>query len=419
MKIWIINQYNMPPEYGHLNRHYNFGKYLKRLGHEPTVFVGSYLHNTGMQMIKDKSLIKNYPRADFDYYFIKTCDYSSSRVKRVYAMYQFYRNVLKATKSLERPDVIIGSSAHPLAALAALKLAKKYKCQSIVEVRDLWPESFVAYKIISRKNPLLKFLYKGEKWIYKKADKLIFTMEGGKDYLVDKKWDKTQGGPIDINNVFHLNNGIDLEVFSRNKAIYPFEDEDLDDDGSFKVIYIGSIRLVNKIHILVDVAKELKDKNIKLLVWGDGDQLDILRSKVEEEGLGNLIFKGYVEKKYVPSIVSKSDLNIVMGESSSLFKYGTSMNKLFDYFASEKPTLVTFKSSYSLLDKYQSGLEITGDYVEIAETIGQIKNLSDADYSVYCKNALRAAKDYNYINLSKKLVDIINNKETEGGYYER
>ena len=64
MKIWLINQYNMPPEYGHLNRHFNFGKYLKRMGHEPTVFVGSFLHNTKIQMIEDDSLIRRYENAD-------------------------------------------------------------------------------------------------------------------------------------------------------------------------------------------------------------------------------------------------------------------------------------------------------------------------------------------------------------------
>jgi len=407
MKIWLINQYNMPPEYGHLNRHFNFGKYLKRMGHEPSVFVGSFLHNTRVQMIKDDSVIEKYENADYPYYFIKTCDYSSSKLKRIYAMYEFYKNLLKAVKSLDKPDAILGSSAHPLAAVAAIKLARKFGCQSIVEVRDLWPESFVAYGIVNRKNPLLKLLYAGEKWIYKNADKLVFTMEGGKDYIIERGWDTDQGGSIDINKVHHINNGVDLEVFNYNKENYYFEDEDLDNPNSFKVIYIGSIRLVNKINLLLDVAKELEKSNVEFLIWGSGDQLDNLKERVKAEKITNLAFKGKVDKKYIPSIISRSDLNIVMGEKSTLFKYGTSMNKQFDYFASGKPTLITFKSSFSLLEKYQSGLEIDGGSVAIANAIKKFKDLSEYERLNLEQNSLKAAEDYDYYNLSKKLIEVI------------
>ncbi len=55
-------------------------------------------------------------------------------------------------------------------------------------------------------------LYKGEKWIYKKADALIFTVEGGPKYLRDKEWDKESGGSIDLKRVFYINNGIDLPL---------------------------------------------------------------------------------------------------------------------------------------------------------------------------------------------------------------
>ena len=66
----------------------------------------------------------------------------------------------------------------------------------MVEILDLWPESFVAYGMISRKNPLLILGYLAEKWLYKKADRIIFSMAEGKDYLIDKGWSLEQGGPL-------------------------------------------------------------------------------------------------------------------------------------------------------------------------------------------------------------------------------
>ncbi|WP_312700209.1 glycosyltransferase family 4 protein [Sedimentibacter sp.] len=411
MKIWLINQYNMPPEHGHLNRQFNFGKYLKRMGHDPTVFVGSFLHNTKIQMIKDDSLIKRYVNADYPYYFVKTCNYSFSKLKRIYAMFEFYNNLLKALQSFERPDVILGSSAHPLAAIAAIKLGKKYGCQSIVEVRDLWPESFVAYGIISKKNPLLNILYAGEKWIYKNADKLIFTMKGGKDYIIEQGWSTEQGGPIDISKVHHINNGVDLEAFIYNKENYNFADEDLDNKKVFKIIYAGSIRLVNNIKSIVDAACEIKKigiEDVKFIIYGDGNDRKFLERYCFENGIDNVIFKGFIDKKYIPYILSKSDLNIIHFEQNKLKKYGASLNKMFEYFASGKPTLSDCEFGYDLIKLYQCGVVIdNANAVEMAKEIVSIRNMSSLDYEKMCSNSLIAAKEFDFKNLASHLLELI------------
>ncbi|MBS4212680.1 glycosyltransferase family 4 protein [Neobacillus rhizophilus] len=406
-KVWIINQYNMPPEYGHLNRHYNFGKYLKRMGHTPFVFVGSFLHNTNRQMIDDKSIFKKYDNCDFPYYFIKTCDYSKSNLKRIYAMYEFYRNLFKTTKNMEKPDVIIGSSAHPLAAIAAIRLAKKYNCESIVEVRDLWPESFVAYNIIKRHNPILKLLYAGEKWIYKNADKIVFTMEGGKDYIIEQGWEKDQGGPIDISKVSHINNGVDLEVFEENKGKYAFDDDDLDNELTFKVIYTGSIRLVNNVKSIVDAAKVIKEKqlsDIKFLIFGEGSDREYLEKYCQDNGIQNVIFKGYVDKKKIPYILSKSNLNIMHFKQSKIKKYGASLNKLFEYFASGKPTVSDCEFGYDLIKKYKSGIVVDNASAEqLSEAIIQFYNMDKEEYNLFCQNAKKLSKVYDFKFLTKNL----------------
>lgn len=406
-KIWIINQYNMPPEYGHLNRHYNFGKYLKRLGHEPSVFVGSFLHNTNKQMIEDKSNFKKYENCEYPYFFIKTCDYSKSKFKRVYAMYEFYRNLFKATKNMEKPDVILGSSAHPLAAVAAIRLAKKHKCQSIVEVRDLWPESFVAYDIIRENNLILKLLYAGEKWIYKKADKLVFTMEGGKDYIIEQGWDKEHGGPIDINKVHHINNGVDLEVFYDNRENYVLEDEDLDNEQTFRVIYAGSIRFANNVKSIIDVAQVINNKHlndIKFLIYGDGSDREYLEKYCLDNKIQNVIFKGFVDKKKIPYILSKSNLNIMHFKQNNIKKYGASLNKLFEYFASGKPTVSDCEFGYDLIKKYKCGIVVDNANAEqLADAIVKFSKMSEEEYDIYCNNAIIAARDYDFKGLTREL----------------
>jgi glycosyltransferase involved in cell wall biosynthesis len=406
-KIWIINQYNMPPEYGHLNRHYNLGKYLNQLGYEPTIFVGSFLHNTNKQMIEDDNICKKYENCEFPYYFIKTCDYSGSKLKRVYAMFEFYRNLIKTTKKMEKPDVIIGSTAHPLAALAAIRLASKYRCQSIVEIRDLWPESLVAYGFLKKDNLFTKILYQGEKWIYKKADKLIFTMEGGKDYIIEHRWDKESGGPIDLDKVHHINNGVDLDVFNYNKANYIVYDTDLDNDQICKVVYTGSIRLVNNVKSIIDAAYYIKNNysyKIKFLIYGTGTDREYLEKYCLEKNIDNVVFKGFVDKKYIPYILSKCDLNIMHFEQNSIKKYGASLNKLFEYFASGKPTLSDCEFSYDLIKKYNCGIVVDNANAEqLANSVVKFYEMPEEKYTEYCNNALKAAKDYDYKILTNRL----------------
>ena len=52
----------------------------------------------------------------------------------------------------------------PTTALLGIDLAKKMKVQnSIIEVRDLWPDSVVSFGVASKRNILVKILY----WIEK------------------------------------------------------------------------------------------------------------------------------------------------------------------------------------------------------------------------------------------------------------
>ncbi|NLW42625.1 MAG: glycosyltransferase family 4 protein [Tissierellia bacterium] len=419
--IWIFHHYATPPNMSGLTRAYNFSKHLMNRGYKCTVFSSAYLHYSNENIISDRSLFKEIFFNSVRFAFIRTIEYKKSKILRVLNIFSYYWNVFNVSslyyESNGKPDVIIGSSAHPLAAVAAIKLAKKYGCQSIVEVRDLWPESFVAYGIVNRKNPLLKLLYAGEKWIYKNADKLVFTMEGGKDYIIERGWDTDQGGSIDINKVYHINNGVDLEVFNYNKKNYYFEDEDLDDPNSFKVIYAGSIRLVNNVKSIVEAAFEIKKlgvENIKFIIYGDGSDRAPLEQYCYENDIDNIVFKGFVSKKYIPYILSKSDLNIIHFEQNAIKKYGASLNKMFEYFASGKPTLSDCEFGYDLIKKYKCGAVIdNADAKRMAKEIIKIKELEVAQYNVLCANALSAAKDYDFVNLSNNLVEILGGRSNE------
>jgi glycosyltransferase involved in cell wall biosynthesis len=411
-KIWIINHYAIPPEFGGLNRHYYFSKYLSQMGYSVKIFTAGKIHNSNVNIFKDEDenlKIKELNFGNVPYTFLKVSDYQGNGISRIKNMLEFPYKVLKYCDKFPEPDVIYTSSPSPFAALAAMRLAKKLEKPIIVEVRDLWPESIVAYKGISPKNPMIVSLYQLEKYLYKNADRLIFTAEGGKDYIKEKHWEDQ----VELSKVYNINNGVDLSEYQKSSEIC-LDDPDLDDKTTFKVVYTGSIREVNHLIDLVDTAQVLKEKylnsrkKIKFIVYGEGTERESLESECRARNLNNIVFKGHVPRKYISYILSKSDLNIIIVQQTDLMRFGSSLNKLFDYMASGKPIVSNLKVNYDLLERYHCGITTkTRDSKDLADAIEKIYSLSSEDYETMCENAKTAAKDYDYKLLTQKLDQII------------
>ena len=152
----------------------------------------------------------------------------------------------------------------------------------------------------------------------------------------------------------------------------------------------------------------MTNPKIRFLIWGGGDELESLRKRVEEEKITNVKFQGKVEKKYVPSIVCKADLNIAHNNPTPLFRFGISFNKLFDYLAAGKPVLSDFPCKYNPAVQYGAGMEVAEPTAEnIARAIENCAQLSPEEYAQYVEKAKIAANDYDFANLTKKLLAVI------------
>ena len=405
--IWLIQQHSMPPELGHYNRQNNFGKYLKRDGYNPIAFAGSKLHNSDVQMIKDKRKYMMYTESECPFCFIKTCDYGNSRKKRIFAEIQFHWNLYRYRKKFPKPDVILGSSSYMMSACLAIILARKFKCKSIVEVRDLWPQTIVDYLGYSPKNPIIRILYQVEKWMYTNADELVFTMEGGKDYIIEHKLDKAHGGKVDLKKVHHINNGVDLEKFIEAKENNHFYDEDLADPDKVCIVYTGSVRKANHLEYILQIAKHFVDTNVYFLVWGQGDEKEQLELKVKEEGLNNVKFKGYVEKNNIPSILTQADLLFLHLQYEPVIKYGYSSNKFFDYLAAEKPIIADLDGKYELVRSNNIGIVIPNDNSEMAAQMIMAMIEAGNGFRKFTRNISGVARQYDFANLTKKLEELL------------
>lgn len=406
MDIWLINHYAVPPKYYPLARQTHFAKHLMAMGHTVTIFAASSVHNVtpAINLITDGAAWREETVEGVRYVYIKCCNYEGSGFKRISNMCEFAWKLPGVCKKFSRPDAIVATSMPPMSCAMGVRLGRKYGCKTIAEIADLWPESIVAYGIAGPKNPAVIALRWLEKWIYKKADAIVFTMEGAYDYILEQGWEKE----IPRSKVHYINNGVDLDQFHYNRDHYQVEDADLDNPDIFKVIYTGSIRKVNNLGLLLDTAREVTNPRVKFLVWGDGNELSALRQRLVDEGITNVVFKGSVEKKYVPSIVSRADLNIAHNNPSPLFRFGISFNKLFDYLAAKKPILADFPCPYNPAVQRGAGRAVENPTAKnIAKVIEQVVTMENESYMKMCENSALAANEYDFKNLTNKLVSII------------
>jgi len=397
-KIWLVNQYAMPPKYEHRFQTLKRAQYLTELGHQVTIIAGSFLHNTSNNLITGSDPYIETEHDGIRFIHIKTNSYSSNGLKRILNLLVFPIRFLRLYKKFGKPDVICQLATVPFGNPIYF-IAKRLKVKFIVDVVDLWPESFVAMGLISKWNPLLKLAHLSERWLYERADKLVFSMEGGKDYIKEKGWDIDSGGSINLSDVHYINNGVDLEEFDRFKCDHVFDDSDLQSDKNFNVIYIGSIRLANNIKKLVEAAEVLRDfRQIKFLIYGDGEDRQSLEQYCKEKRLDNVIFKQrWVESKYVPFILSRSSLNILNYFPNPIFRFGGSQSKSFQYMASAKPILCNLSMGYCPITKNSIGIAREfKDAHEYSEAILHFVNLSKVDYAKLCRNSRKLADRYDY-----------------------
>ena len=408
--VWIMNHYASNMFFDQGGRHYNFAKYLKRMGYEPVIFCANSKHNAPSHYFETDALWEEHPAEQIGvpFVFVKARTYTGNGAQRIRNMIDFYRNVQHAAKEYAKlhpkPDIVYASSVHPLTLVAGIQLAKFFGVKCICEVRDLWPEAIVDFGIAGPRHPAVIALRRLEKWIYKKADALIFTMEGGYDYIVEQGWEKE----IPRSKVFHINNGVDLETFRYNLEHYPVDDSDLCNPDTFKVVYTGAIRKINNLGLILDAAKEITDPRIRFLIWGPGDEVPALRQRVKDEQIQNVIFKGHVNKKYIPSIVSQSDLNLVHWNMADLLRFGVSYNKLFDYLAAGKPIFSTVRPGYTIIEYNQCGFDTKGFTAhDFALGIQELANLPLSERQRFGENAAKTAVEYDFANLTKKLAELL------------
>lgn len=401
--IWFINKDAAPIDvYATHLRTVRQAQYFQAQGYDVKVICSSNVHNRDVNYV-NKGWYDEQIHDGVPFVFVKSLEYGSNYIKRILAYTLFSLRVNRLCKYLQFPDIIVHTSRIPFDYPIYI-LSKRKKAKYILDITDLWPRQFERFGFLSKRNPILKMCYNIEKHLYSKAEHVVISAEGGRQYIKDQKWDIENGGPIDLNKVHYVNNGIDVEEFYLNAEHSILQDADLEDLSTQKIIYLGSIRLANNLDQLIDAAKCLRQyPNIKILIYGDGTERPALEDRCRNEGINNVIFKQkWIDPKYVPYVLSKASVNI-LNYAKGFGSYGGSMNKMFMAIACGKPMLCNVSMSFSPIKDNNLGIDCdfksSEDY---AKAVLDLVNMSDEEKTALAERSRVVAQQFHIPYLNQK-----------------
>ena len=181
-------------------------------------------------------------------------------------------------------DAVYASTPQLLAPVAGALVATLRRVPLIVEVRDLWPESIIGAGALRRGSHTHRLLVGLERWIYKRADRIVAVTPGWEEHFA--------GLDVDLDKLHVVSNGTEVDDFIVT------EDRDAlrSEFGltGFTAVYAGAHGPANALDLLLDAGKDLPE--INLLFVGAGSQKARLQQRSRAEGLLNVEFRGPMPK---------------------------------------------------------------------------------------------------------------------------
>lgn len=371
-RILLINHYAGSPEMGMEFRPYYFAREWEKRGHDVWIVAGDYSHlrKVNPQVKKDLQIDTI---EGVKYIWLKTGDYQGNGVQRALTMFRFCWKLLKYSKKILqmiKPDTIITSSTYPLDTFPAQYLKKKSKAMLIHEAHDVWPATLVELGGMSKWHPFVMLLQIGENSAYKKSDKVVSLLPATKEHMM-------RHGMAEDKYVC-IENGVVEEDWNNPKEL-PKEHIDslerLKNSGEFIVGYVGGHALSNALMNLIQAAEKIKISNVHFVLIGDGVEKKKLMLYAEEHQIKNITFLPPISKKCIPKLKDYFTIGYCSAKDSPLYRYGISMNKIYDYMYMGIPVLLGFHANENLIEKYHCGLVSESTPERITETIEKFYSL--------------------------------------------
>ena len=394
--------------HGMAYRIYQFSREFVERGHEVMIVAASYSHVRRINPIVNNELTDEQIDG-INYKWIKTPKYQGNGVGRVVHMFLYNLKLWFYAKKIARsfnPDVVIASGVSPLDFIGCYRIAKYSKAKILLEVGDLWPLSPIELGGYSPKHPFIRIMQWAENYSFRNTDAVISLLPCVQEYMAEhgllvskfnyipngiipKEWNISNELPNDVQSVF-------------NK---------LKRKGKFIIGYTGAHGQANSLKSIIDTVSTLEKENVALVLIGSGQEKDRLQKYVIENEITNVYFISPQPKELIPVCLNQMDILYIGLQRQSLFRFGISPNKMFDYMMASKPIIQAIEAGNNLVKEANCGVYAEPENVEaITQAILKLKATSSEEREKLGKNGYEyVLKYHSYDVLTERYLNILTN----------
>jgi glycosyltransferase involved in cell wall biosynthesis len=371
VRILVVHQFYLQPGEPGGSRFNELARLWSQAGHQVTVVAGTVNYTTSKAPARYRGRWNT--REQDGQVTVWRChvpeSYGRGFLGRIWAFFAFTFSAATAVLRCQRPDVVIATSPPLVTAIPGWLAAVRFRARLVFEIRDLWPESAVTTGVLRSGSLLTRLLYALERWACRRADLINVLTPAFRDDLIRR-------GLAPSEKIVFVPNGADLELFSPGPADVALRGE-LGWGGRFVVMYAGAHGRANAIGQLVDAAELLLDRpDILIASVGDGPERLRHQERARALGLTNLIFHGAQPKERMPALVRACDVGAAVLQDNPTFRT-VYPNKVFDYMACERPTLLAIDGVARQLVCDEAGAGVFARPENGAELAAAIRKLAD------------------------------------------
>lgn len=366
-RVLVFYQYYCTPRGAWGTRYYEFSRRWVAAGHAVTIVTAIYdksdLEPTGFvtrRVIEGAQVIAINLRLSNKH----------GMAHRIWTFIAY--SLLSSWYALTLPADVVVASSGPISIGVPGLIARWLRGLPLIfEVRDLWPEGAIQMGLL--RSPLaVKVARWFERLCYRSAEVVVALSPGmaeGVSRVAPQR------------RVVVIPNSADLELFDPAHAATPAPEA----DGSFVVLYAGTLGRANSSTEIVDLAGELESRrqgDVRIVVLGDGYERVRMEQLARERGLDNLIFLGLRSKGDVAAWHARASLTLCAFKPYPVLAT-CSPNKLFDSLAAGRPVINNTDGWIrDLLARHDCGLTFPG---------GDVNRAADHILALYHDPARRQA----------------------------
>ncbi len=365
MHVLIVTQL-FKPEFGAaVHRMDSIVRKLVARGHQVTVATGMPNYPKGVRYPgfegkwKADETIDGVRICRTNYYIVPK---NKSKITQLLSYLTLMPAVFFSALRGGRAQVVFVTSPPLFNAFPAIILSWIWRSKLIVDLRDLWPDEFVAAGAARERSLFVRALGLLERWSYRAADKITCTTRAFMETIV------TRGAAPE--KLVFAPNGADLDFFTpqdRNNpvaAAYEFGDK-------FVVMYSGLLGLKYGLETILEAAKQLQDlPDVLFFIRGVGPRRESLMQEAQDMGLTNVRFGDERPLEEIPLILARADVCISCLLSDEYFDKILSV-KLYEYLSCGKPVVAAVRGEGArLLQESGAGIAVEpGDGTAMANAI--------------------------------------------------